>query len=175
MFTAAGGTAPCGGQATCLDPNTNILLPNYSQKKIKNLKAGDLIMSYDPEYKSFDTDKIIEIKSTLHTHLYTLTLEDNISIRLTAEHPIKLNEDKWGSLRTSQTKLDYPYCKEVVGLMNGMEVETIFGFKKIINISEVDFEEKLTYNILKLEMNRYYFANNILTITEEKDGITQRN
>tara|TARA_Y100000593_G_C4274176_1_gene319098 strand:- start:352 stop:642 length:291 start_codon:yes stop_codon:yes gene_type:complete len=93
QYTADGGTPPCG-QTTCLDPNTNILLPNYSQKKIKHLKAGDLIMSYDPEYKSFDTDKIIEVKSILHTRTYTLSLQDNISITLTAEHPIKLDEDK---------------------------------------------------------------------------------
>ena len=51
-------------------------------------------MSYDPEYKSFDTDKIIEINSILHNQTYTLTLQDNISITLTAEHPVKLSGGK---------------------------------------------------------------------------------
>ncbi len=52
----------------------------------------------------------------------------------------------------------------------GLKVKTIFGYKKIEHISEVSFDQKLTYNILKLELNRHYFANNILTITEENDA-----
>lgn len=75
----------------CLDENTLITTPN-GKIKIKDLKIGDKIISYNLKSNTFEEDNILKIHKNLQNSdsekFYELTFDNNKTIKITGNHKI---------------------------------------------------------------------------------------
>lgn len=66
--------------AGCLDKDTLVLKSSNTQEKIKNLKTGDKIISYNEETKVFEEDTIIRQFNTGIKKGFKISFEENVII-----------------------------------------------------------------------------------------------
>ncbi len=78
----------------CLDGDTLIETP-FGKKKIKYLKSGDDVISYNRKTKKFENDKILDVYENLNISenedMYKLTLNDHSTIKITGNHKVLTN------------------------------------------------------------------------------------
>ena len=91
----------------CVNENTMILTPD-GEKKIKDLKAGDAVISYNEKTHEYETDKILEVHknhiSSRFAKMLKLELEDGKILEVTSNHPIYTTNRGW--VRAGELTLD---------------------------------------------------------------------
>lgn len=91
----------------CVNENTMILTPT-GEKKIKDIKEGDLVISYNETTKIFEPNKVIEVhqnhNSSKNAKMLRLELEDGKILELTDNHPVYTTNRGW--VRAGELKED---------------------------------------------------------------------
>lgn len=82
IYVGCGG---CGGG--CFTPDTPIDTPE-GEKKIKDLKKGDEVESFDLESKEEKNSIVEKIYETTRSAYYKIKTKDGKEIKVTAEHPL---------------------------------------------------------------------------------------
>ena len=80
--------------AGCLEENTLITLIGETKRKIKDLKVGDEIISFNEEGKFFEKDIIKRHFATGSKKGFKITLENGSEIVASSEH-LFLTKDGW--------------------------------------------------------------------------------
>lgn len=146
--THKGETIVMPVEVTCLDPNTLVYVWDRKKqkkvkRKIKTIKPGDIIYSYDANSNTFITTKVKEVTINKAKELYHLHFDDEI-LTITGDHPVYIQNRGY---------------MEVRELQDGFELLTIDGTYKCINKIEVELiEEGTDMYCLKLENNGTSFA-----------------
>jgi len=151
-YCITGGSATCyppscassvPGCCTCFLEGTRVLMGDRTQKAIQDIKAGETVVAYNTDKKSFSMRKVSKLLVHQNTDGGYLVIND--VLRVTAEHPIWINEG-WKKAE-----------ELVIGdhLLNDMEQEVnVIGIQKIEGINTV-------YN-LEVEEEHNYFAEGFL-------------
>jgi len=82
----------------CVNENTLILTPT-GEKKIKDLKAGEQVISYNEKTKQYEPNKILEVHqnhvSSKNSKMLRIELEDGKLLELTDNHPVYTTNRGW--------------------------------------------------------------------------------
>lgn len=82
----------------CVNGDTLILTPT-GEKKIKDIKEGELVISYNEKTKSFEPNKVLEVhqnhNSSKNAKMLRLELEDGKILELTENHPVYTKNRGW--------------------------------------------------------------------------------
>lgn len=91
----------------CVNGDTLILTPT-GEKKIKDIKEGELVITYNEKTKSFEPNKVLEVhqnhNSSKNAKMLRLELEDGKILELTENHPVFTKNRGW--VRAGELKED---------------------------------------------------------------------
>lgn len=145
-------------RGVCFIENTPITMGDSSTKKIKDIKIGDLVKSFDQSTGTITTDRVVNVFrhsiDEAPEYYLSVTTSDSHQIGITPNHPV-YTEGKWKAAE---------YLKEGDRLLNdnGLPITV----KKIERISK-----KVPVYNLEIERNHNYFAH---FLVHNKKGTTYR-
>ncbi len=149
----------------CLAKGTEITMSDFSVKKVEDVQIGDFILSYNIENGKFEKSKVLELANPYHANLIEISFSNGTKLSCTEDHPF-LNANKdWTSLNPFKTEKDYK-IDNVLELKVGTELIAEKGVLKIIDIVKINSEQE-TFTIVKLQKNKTFIANGIVTGIEE--------
>ena len=162
--TAACEIVDTGGcSPTCLTGDA--LITMAENKRIADVKEGDMIVSQDEVTGELFDSEVLEIGMMKHDKMIKITFEDDSEITCTVVHPWKAEEVGWVSYDTDWTGRYYKNIDTISKLEIG---QTLIGKDSNKTIKDIIpyVEEKDTYQIISLSKGNVYFANGLLTKVE---------
>lgn len=81
----------------CLHPDTLITMADFSKKKIKYVKNGELVWTYNEETNEYEVKKIDFVYKNLskNKQMYEIEMEDGNVIYITENHKVLTNNKIW--------------------------------------------------------------------------------
>lgn len=141
----------------CLPSYSKVLLPDFSQKKIKDLKVGDVVVSKKGMKTTFNPIVGISVNGT--KPVYRVILEDDKKVDVTINHPLRALKDNgkedWVSIETGLQVGDY--VSTIV--IDSLKESSSFDYQKITSISYLDSIE--TFD-LEIANDHNFFTDGIL-------------
>lgn len=155
--------------ACCFYKGTRILLKDGQEKKIEQLKPGDLILNTNLKDFTVRVDTVFAIDSVIHDNLIKITLENKVTITSTTDHPYFVEGKGWCSFDKNLTTANYSF--QVKDLRVGDRCLAYSEGKlkplTIVRITPLN-QSGMTYNISGLYNQSNYFANGILVSNEKE-------
>lgn len=149
----------------CFGAGTEILLADYSTKKIEEITSQDWVLTYNYQTGNLEKVNVSKIIIARHTNVLKLGFSDR-EIIVTDDHPFWIEGQVWASINPSKSNNNYEQTSEVAQLNIGDSIfiptENKFIELKFIEIIE---EEQLTYTI-ELTTGDNFIANGLLVKTE---------
>lgn len=149
----------------CLAKGTKILLEDNSTRNIENLKIGDLIAYMDLETNQIKSAKIEKLENVIHHGLVKYKFESGLEITATQDHPFRIENKGWASLRPDKSK-QYKGFDNIVKINIGDLFIKSNGRDKLISIDFLEGEQE-TYTISKLSSGDNFIANGLIVGVEE--------
>ncbi len=155
---ATGGGGGGGGGSTCFVAGTKILMADYSEKNIEDVKVGDSVIGYDG--KKQVAVKVQEMDAPLRDHHYNVKLADGTVLGVTNEHPLYTSEG-WKSISPEKTAQENAVLK-VKPLKVGDKVLKDSG--KYVAITRMDYfpGPVQAYNLKKVSGHNNFYADGVL-------------
>ena len=148
---------------TCFVKGTLIEMADGTSKKIEDVKIDDLIISFNEETKTKESQKVTKIVSPIHDDLVIYHFENGKNITCTFDHPFYVNGLQLSSYKPSWTKDRYKLGVDVSQIKIGDVVNLIDDtFTTIISFEELEKSQTETL-IFEVENNHNFYANGILT------------
>lgn len=154
-----------GLDVLCFAKGTKVQLANRLQKNIENLKVGDLVMSMDPKTSQLYTTRVEKLEKVIHHNLVTYKFESGLSITATQDHPFKIKNKGWASLKPQQSR-QYKGFEQVNIINIGDQFQTATGVEKLVDIEWLKGKQD-TYTISKLSAGNSFIANGLVVAVEE--------
>ncbi|MEE9525890.1 MAG: lamin tail domain-containing protein [Candidatus Woesearchaeota archaeon] len=153
-------------KSSCFPAGTKILMRDNTEKNIEDVNVGDIVIGFDGNANI--PVEVLELESPVRDHMYTLSFEDNSTLKLTAEHPL-YTKDGWKSISPESTSYENSQL-DVEKLEIGDSVLNSEG--KYVTITNIDFEKTViqTYNLKSVSDNNNFYANGFLA--HNKGGTT---
>ena len=131
----------------CFISGTEIQLANGDIKSIENVQPGDNVMTYNLEKQTKEAGAVKEIQKLQANKIFKVVLSNGETTEVTEDHPYYvpgIGFQKVKDLKPEQKVLNFDNDE--------------------IKIKEIIEEEKevIVYNLLSVEPNNNYYANNIL-------------
>lgn len=130
----------------CLHGDSLITLSDGSKKKIKEMKIGDEVLSYNTETMEIETDVVLDVYENLYKSnnedMFEIEIENGKRLKLTGNHEVLTQR---GMVQIKKLNIN--------------DDITSFETMKLKSIRKIDKPEKV-YN-LHVEKNHNYFANDI--------------
>lgn len=144
----------------CLDGDSEITMADRKKKKIRDVKAGDKILTYNKGKLRIKT--VLEVKSGSSSNMYSINLKsidgNKFTIKATGGHPFYVKENGWAVLDPAQSKFSNEVRKLCLGdcliARDGGAAE-IEGIEEISGLSS-------TYNLV-INGPGTFFVNDILS------------
>ncbi len=149
----------------CFAKATQILLSDNQTKKIEDLKVGDMIAYMDFDTKTIKTSKIKKLEKVIHHGLVTYRFESGLTITATQDHPFKIENKGWASLKPDKSK-QYKGFENINKIKIGDFFVTLNGTEKLVSIDSLK-EEQETYTISELSSGDNFIANGLIVGVEE--------
>ena len=158
---SSGGGGSGGGGSACIAKGTPILMADYSYKNIEDIKANDMVLSYNEQTKGYEPAYVDTSAKQYPTHyIYDICLENGIVLSLTDSHPV-LTTSGWKALNLENAYKEHKVKAEL--LHSGDKIlganNKIYTISKII--AQPYAENYEVYNI-SVPKNQTYFANNLI-------------
>lgn len=99
-------------QNECLAAGTMITMADNSEKKIEQLTAGDVILTFDAETLSFSTKQVKNVRSAGLFNVFLLRLENGMEIYTPGFQPFYSLEG-WAAMQPEVTTVKKPYYKSI--------------------------------------------------------------
>lgn len=154
----------CGYQKNnggCFEGDTKIILEDYSEKMIKDIKIGDKILAYNEEKHYFEVQPVLDIFiKRNNNHTINVNLSNGITLKMTAGHPI-LTSSGWKSRDLEESLLEHGMN---VNYLNIGDMVLGFGISgKVESITDNYYEKNnnIVYT-LKIDVCHTFIANNII-------------
>lgn len=136
----------------CVDENTNILMADGNTKKIKDIKVGDYVISFNKNGYS-ESKEVSNVYDNGYNYIYEIETQYDYNIKATGEHKI-YTQDGWKKVKELNIQ-DYVFVPKKI---NTLYYKTIPIKIKSITKSK---EKRHVYDI-EVNDNHNYIANNIL-------------
>lgn len=149
----------------CFAKGTKIQLADNSTKTIEDLKVGDLIAYMDFNTKTIKSAKIEKTEKVIHHGLVTYRFESGLKITATQDHPFKIYNKGWASLKPDKSK-QYKGFENIEKIKIGDFFITVNGTEKLVSIDYLEGEQE-TYTISKLSSGNNFIANGLIVGIEE--------
>jgi hypothetical protein len=97
----------------CLHPDTLITMYDDTQKKIKEVKPGDLVKTVNEKTMQIEIKPVVKQHYNLNKgqQMYEIEMEDGSIINITGNHKIKLTNGKWIKAEDLTSEEDILYIK----------------------------------------------------------------
>jgi reverse gyrase len=85
----------------CLHPNTNIKMADNTNKKIKNIKVGDYVKTFNEKTKQIENKKVIKIHENLSIEedFYEIQTISGNKLKITGNHKVLLKSGVWKEVK----------------------------------------------------------------------------
>lgn len=70
----------------CLEENTEVLMGDYSRKKIKDIKIGDSVLSYNQKYQGFVSRKVYDTANKGKKQAYEIKFKNGTKVMASGSH-----------------------------------------------------------------------------------------
>jgi Ataxin-1 and HBP1 module (AXH) len=151
----------CQISVCCFVGETKVKMSDLSDKSIKDIVIGDLIITYNEDNGEQEINEVLNVMSPNKNTLVEYTLSDNTIIKSTPDHPYWVIGKGWSSYNPVQTltlyniEVSYLEINDSLLSLDGTEI-------KLIDMKLVKLDDSLkTYN-LSVSNNNNYYVNNIL-------------
>lgn len=140
----------------CVSGDTKVLMGNKSFKSIKDIKYGDVVLTWNFNSNSLEKSTVHEITEHFSDDIYLI----NGKIKVTSGHPFWTEESGWSAINDSEVK-EHPELK-LSKLKVGMHfMDYNKNYIPITSIIKIN-ETIEVYNLADLENNHDYFADGVL-------------
>jgi intein/homing endonuclease len=147
-----------GHNYECFAAGTKVLLSDGSEKNIEDVKAGDIVVSYNLSTNENENKVVGRLLSVLSDHISYVSLSNGTILKVTNDHPIYTNRG-WAAIDVELTKTKYSI--PVLNLIVGSMVRTIDGSVEVISIETKD-EATMTFTLKDVEDNANFYADSVL-------------
>lgn len=146
----------------CLVGNTYVTMGDYKRKKIKDVKVGETVISWDEKQQKFTPNKVTKVYETQATRLLKLNFSPTNQIFTTGEHPFLVKDAGWvkaDDLKLGDVVLHLPSSvrmKNANPMMNPKTARKVSEKQKgkpgYLNVAwdNADFRRK---NVLRMKQN----------------------
>ena len=155
----------------CLAKGTLVSMADQTFKKIELLNIGDEIISYNQKTKKTENSVILELAKPIHKNLIKIDFSNGTSITCTRDHPFLTIYGNWASNNPKKTENDYE-IDNVTKLEIDTKIKTLKEVIKVTKITDIVSEQK-TYTIVKMNKNKAFIANGLITGIEEIRVLTK--
>jgi hypothetical protein len=149
----------------CFAKGTTILMADQSNKNIEDLQVGDYVAYMDMGTHEIKSAKIEKLETVFHHGLVTYKFESGKEITATQDHPFKLKNKGWASLKPEKSR-QYKGFENIRNIDIGDFFITIDGTDKLVAIDYLK-EGQETYTISKLDSGDHFIANGMIVGIEE--------
>lgn len=131
----------------CLHPETEITLFDNSNKKIKDIKNGDLVKTINEETGIIENKPVVKLHHNLNkgVQMYEIEMDNGDILKITGNHKVKLLDGIWKKVE------DLDGSENILFINKKLK-------SKIKSIKKIDYKKDV-YN-LHVQDNHNYFANN---------------
>lgn len=147
----------------CVSGDSLIYMADGTQKEIKDIVVGDLVMSYNTETKKMEPTTVENLIRVRRKDIVYVTFTDGTQIKITPDHPM-FSERGWIAYSTEQGKVAYSEVEiEEKGTQIGdkiLSLSLLFN-KEIASLEYVVGEEIDVYSF-SVKDNHNYFAQSVL-------------
>lgn len=88
----------CTSANCCFTPHTKIKMFDHSDKEIKDIVIGDMILYYDVKNKSFSKKEVGCVITRTERPMYKITLSNNVIIEASEDHPLYVVNKGWSAV-----------------------------------------------------------------------------
>jgi len=159
------GTTPINSfvthNAPCFTGDTKISLSNGDIKNIEDVVPGDEICTYDLGKNEIVFCQVVNVFSKLVNKIVHYQFDNGESLKCTIDHPIYVVEKGWCSFDNNESNSKYSLDKPVQSIKVGDIVKLQNGESKLLKVEVIEGDVKV-YNLIDIEKNHNFFANNIL-------------
>lgn len=149
----------------CLAKGTKILMGNQSFVNIEHLKMGDSVAYLDLNSKIIRSARIEKLEKVTHHGLVTYKFESGREITATQDHPFKIQDKGWASLKPENSK-QYQGFQNIEKIAIGDYFISVRGTDRLIGINYIGGDQ-ITYSISKLSSGDHFIANGLVVGIEE--------
>ncbi|MDY3851794.1 MAG: Hint domain-containing protein [Prevotella sp.] len=151
----------------CFDGNSSVLMGDKTTKMIRQIKNGDIVMTYDFKTQQLIKTKVTRLVEATHPHLEELVFEDGTRISVTNDHPFYTPEKGWCAVNPDKANSNYIHEKEIRELQVGDKVMQPHKKEatKLLSITH-----KTTVNptyTIEIEAGNNFIVNGLLVKTEK--------
>ena len=147
--------------APCFAAGTMVTLADNSQKAIENVQIGDMVKTFSFGKNVKEDRKVTGITEKVVDKSILITFGDGSTIRSTFDHPYFNPVRGWVSADPAFTRSKYGLVTSDIKV--GELLQNIEGNVKTITDIEVRKNEKIkVYNLVSVEVNHNYYANDVL-------------
>lgn len=155
-----------GVDVHCVSKGTRIVMNDKSLKNIEDIRAGDIVKTYDINKKEYVASVVKKMHKAVHKELLKLTLEGNTEIVVTEEHPFLLKDKSWCSYSPKKSKQRQLFVNQYrVGDLFVIYAGDGIKYAKLLHIEKITSEGTETYTPELTDGNN--FIGNNLIIREE--------
>lgn len=151
-----------GGSLCCVDGDSEIAMADGTTKAIKNIKVGDMVLSYDEVNKVLAPTAVERIDVVRRSEILHITFADGTMLKITPDHPM-FSERGWVVHDPESAKIAYSDVdirEEIVCIGDMLLSLSLLFDKQITNIEFVT--GTFTCYTFKVEENHNYFAQSVL-------------
>ena len=140
----------------CFLKNTLVTLPDKTYKYIQDIKAGDMVLNFDPKSQTLSKSKVKVAMVKTMPGYYIFSFADGSVLKVTAEHPIL-------STNPSYPDLVYNYFIRAKNLKVGDSIYRLKSgsFVKVKIVSKQYIATPVTVYNMNVDGNETLFANDI--------------
>jgi len=151
--------APCNN--CCFVAGTMISLENGEIKNIKDVQVNDVVLSFNEEKNTIESNKVVSVRSKSSKNLIKYSFANGVVIESTDDHPFYVNGYLIASFNPLVTTEKYGFEIDVNQINIGDTVNLADGDTTYIEDIEILDDEKQVYTF-EVENNHNYYANGIL-------------
>ncbi len=149
----------------CFAKGTEIKLADNTIKSIEDLQVGDLVAYMDFDTKTIKSAKIEKTEKVIHHGLVTYRFESGLTITSTQDHPFKIDNKGWASLKPDKSN-QYKGFENIDKIKIGDFFIAENGTEKLVSIDYLEGEQE-TWTISKLSSGDNFIANGLIVGVEE--------
>lgn len=141
-----------------------ILMANDPNKRIENIRVGDIVLAYDIKLKKHVLSQVQGVEVEKRSDLMRYTFSNQVEIIASPDHPFLQHTLQWSSIKPSKTELFSGYTN-VQTLKVGDEILQLGTTTQLVKVEPV-VGEYTTFTITKLSVGDAFFANGCAVGTE---------
>lgn len=146
--------------APCFVAGTEVLISGSSVKNIEDITIGEKVLTYNFSKECSEVREVRGVTKKLVNRTVLYTFDDGTSLRATEDHPLYSPDRGWLSSDPQFTSKKYQLSTLRINI--GDTIVKADGTTSIVTGNSVAVGDIMVYNLVSIEANHNYYANNFL-------------